>query len=102
MGVPHPQVAGAGEVSAAPAASLREAPDRRVRALVPLQVSTRRAGLLARLPFPAAPRLRLRRLLPRLVIPARPHRRIARVPADQPLHPGDPPRLLPPLRPPFP
>ena len=90
VGVPHPQVAGTRQVSAAAATALREVRDDAVRDLPPGQERTRRAGLLARLAaaVPALPALR--RLPPRQVISARRHRRVPAVAGDQPLQPRDP------------
>ena len=94
VGVPHPQVPGPGQVSAARAGARREMRDRLVRVIVPRQVRSRRAGLLARPAAPAPARPALRRLPPRLVIGARRHRRVPRVPGDQPLQSRDLLRLL--------
>ena len=88
--VPHPQVAGIGQVSAAAATALREVRDDVVRDLLPGQERARRAGLLARLAAAAPALPALRRLPPRQVISARRHRRVPAVAGDQPLQPRDP------------
>jgi len=61
MGVPRPEIPRAGQVGAAGAAALREARDRLVRVVAPLQVRARRTGLLAGLTLLAALRPELRR-----------------------------------------
>ena len=98
VGEPHPQVSRGSQVTAARAPALREHVLRLIRPVVPRQVRTRRARLLARLAAATRAGVALWRLLPREVISARRHRRVPRVPGDQPFQPRDLLRLFRQLR----